>query len=195
MRLNAFSYLVATSLISLILSCYNGVEDLESNNDFETRIDSTVETSQTETTLLDSSLAEEKELEQNKKRKIMTKRLELSSEDSIKFWVIGDTYIERSKSIRSQIRELRKERAREVSDERGIEMLNQRLSLKEAEVRYEKEFSNELLGVISAKKVVIYFRMEESYTKRTAQRKKKQNAQQRRKKNMEKRQENKKLTK
>ena len=125
----------------------------------------------------------------------MTKRLELSSEDSIKFWVIGDTYIERSKSIRSQIRELRKERAREVSDERGIEMLNQRLSLKEAEVRYEKEFSNELLWLISAKKVVIYFRMEESYTKRTAQRKKKQNAQQRRKKNMEKRQDNKKLTK
>ena len=117
--------------------------------------------------------------QKKEKRTIITKRMELSEEDSIKFWTVYDKHMPIREEIRIDFIELKKENAKKATIERGIAMLQQRTDIKQRDLDFEISFNKDMTEIITAQKMVMLYRMEDAYRKKMAQQRKRKKSQER----------------
>ena len=165
MRIDQITHYVSICLIIFTMSCSAQSDTDEYEAD---EISSTT-----------PELTAEEEIEAEQMRRIFTKQLELNESDSVEFWKIYNAKIVVKQKIIEDNVALKKEKAKDATEDRALEMLQTRLEIKERFMTFEKEFNEALLTVISARQIVILYRMEDAYRMRMGQKRKRQRSQDR----------------
>lgn len=80
----------------------------------------------------------------------ITEELQLTPNESEKFWPVYREFIQKRRDIRWELRRLSRTSDSQKSDQ---EIVDRQLALKQQEVDLEKEYSDRLLKVISAQKL------------------------------------------
>jgi Spy/CpxP family protein refolding chaperone len=107
---------------------------------------------------------EDRENLRNARVGMITNRLNLTSEQAPKFWVIFNDYDEEIKEVRFKIRKLTEDAGSlAASDEKITKNINQIFDLKQKEVDIEKEYYNKFRKVISIRQYAELKRTEKAF--------------------------------
>lgn len=83
----------------------------------------------------------------------ITQKLGLTPDESKAFWPVYDEFRDKQKKLRDSQRDFMEKDINLLSDKELEEMLDKRLSLREEEVKLEREYLQKLKGVISVRKL------------------------------------------
>ncbi len=94
----------------------------------------------------------------------LTKALELTPEESQKFWPIYNSYSDKMKAMKESARP-KFERAEDLSDKEAQAMIYQQLDLEQARVDLRRSMVQDFKGVISNRKILKLYRAEDRFKK------------------------------
>ena len=102
-----------------------------------------------------------------KKRAFITQKLNLSVEESEKFWPIYNEYETKKNTINRERKQNRKElkNSENLSDAEVAKLIDKRFDVKQKDLNLEKEYNTKFQTVLPAKKVVKLQRAEEQFKK------------------------------
>ena len=102
-----------------------------------------------------------------KKRAFITQKLNLSVEESEKFWPIYNEYETKKNTINRERKQNRKElkNSENLSDAEVAKLIDKRFDVKQKDLNLEKEYNTKFQSVLPAKKVVKLQRAEEQFKK------------------------------
>ncbi|MEL6535444.1 MAG: Spy/CpxP family protein refolding chaperone [Bacteroidota bacterium] len=93
----------------------------------------------------------------------LTQKLDLTSEQAQQFWPIYFELEDKRREIRKSLRDTRMEAGAEFSEEEASNMIVAFQDMRQKELTLEKEYSQKMLGVLSARQVVKLLRAEEEF--------------------------------
>lgn len=102
---------------------------------------------------------------QNAKIAYLTEKLDLTPEQSQKFWPIYNQLETEKESYREKWHSLRNENLDAMNDVEIRNALNTRLSWRQSELDLDKHYMDKFLRVISARQLAILYRSEREFTK------------------------------
>ena len=102
-----------------------------------------------------------------KKRAFITQKLNLSVEESEKFWPIYNEYETKKNTINRERKQNRRElkNSENLSDAEVAKLIDKRFDVKQKDLNLEKEYNTKFQTVLPAKKVVKLQRAEEQFKK------------------------------
>jgi Spy/CpxP family protein refolding chaperone len=110
--------------------------------------------------------SESRERIESAKIGFMTNRLNLTPEQSSKFWPVYNEYSNKKQDIRQNIRQLRNANKTQETPETQIKAnIDQLLSLRQKEVDLEKQYVDRFLKVLSPRQLVEMYRSEHEFNR------------------------------
>lgn len=95
----------------------------------------------------------------------ITKRLELSSAESEKFWPVYNEYTDKMQAIKKNLRQSYKRRTEPLTDQEADELYKLDLQSHQAEAEVYRQYSEKLKAIIGVKKMVRLRLAEEEFRK------------------------------
>ncbi len=103
---------------------------------------------------------------ENAKIALITKRLDLTSEQAQQFWPIYNDFYDQQKAIRSTYLEAKKGvDPRTASDDQNKQLLALGLKIKEQQLQLEKDYSTRMLNVITSRQMIELRKAESDFRK------------------------------
>lgn len=97
---------------------------------------------------------------------LITSRINLTPEQSTKFWPVYNEYNGKKGTLRRSLRQLKMEDPSATATDNKIRQdLQEMLSLRQKEVDLEKEYMHKLLKVISPRQVAELYKAEQEFTR------------------------------
>lgn len=113
---------------------------------------------------------------ENAKIALITKRLDLTSEQAQQFWPIYNEYFERQKEIRSTFIDAKKGlNTATATEEQNKQLLELGLKVKEQQIQLERDYSNRMMNVISSRQMVELRKAESDFRQMLVERIRNQN--------------------
>lgn len=108
---------------------------------------------------------------ENAKIALITKRLDLNSEQAQQFWPIYNEYYERQKQLRSTYIDAKKNvDPRTATESQNKQLLELGLKVKEQQLALEKDYSGRMLTVISSRQMMELSKAESDFRKMLVER-------------------------
>ena len=93
----------------------------------------------------------------------ITKKLELSNNESQKFWPIYNEYNDKVKALRRNLRKNIRKAPENLSDAEAEELYQLDVKTKQAEAELHTQYSEKMKAIIGAKKIIILRAAEEEF--------------------------------
>ena len=93
----------------------------------------------------------------------ISKKLELKTEESEKFWPVYNEYNDKIKGIRKNLRQSYRKQAENITDAAAEELIQLDIKSKQAELEIHKQYSERLKGIIGVKRLVKLHLAEEDF--------------------------------
>ncbi len=93
----------------------------------------------------------------------ITKKVELSNNESEKFWPVYNEYNDKIKAIKRNLRQSFKKSAETLSEKEAEELYQLDMKSKQAEVDIHKQYSEKIKAIIGAKKFIKLRNAEEEF--------------------------------
>ena len=93
----------------------------------------------------------------------ITKKLELTNNESEKFWPIYNEYNDKVKALRKNLRQSYRKAPENMTEKEGEELYQLDIKTKQAEAELHKQYSEKIKSVIGAKKIVLLRSAEEEF--------------------------------
>jgi hypothetical protein len=99
------------------------------------------------------------------KATFIKKKMELSTNESDKFWPVYNEYNDKVKALRKNFRESIKKAPDNLSDKEAEELYQLDIKSKESEVDLHKQYNEKIKSIIGVKKIIILRKAEEEFKK------------------------------
>lgn len=93
----------------------------------------------------------------------ISKKLELTNNESEKFWPVYNEYNDKVKALKRNLRQSYKRAPENLSEKEAEELYQLDIKTKQAEAELHKQYSEKIKGIIGAKKIIMLRGAEEEF--------------------------------
>jgi Spy/CpxP family protein refolding chaperone len=97
---------------------------------------------------------------------LITSRLNLTTEQSQKFWPVYNEYTDKKTAVRNSLKKIRMEyKSNTAKDDEIKDKLTEMMNLRQKEVDLEKEYLNKFMKVITPRQIAELYKAEHEFSK------------------------------